>query len=175
MDEQNLNEVEVWVATTQATVWLWVEDTLSGRTGAWKHQPVGGPDGNPRIQMTVRERRYNQDMIPERNAHLDPFLNGQLICRQGREQSPNGITDEQLIALLQVDDDEKFSAAIRSPKLNEIMLRRLEGLAQRHARAYRHDEIVELVDEKYRIGKTQRSQRDDIPDRGVGNGVLISG
>lgn len=175
MDE-NLNDVEVWIATTQSTVWLWVEDALSGRIGAWKCVPVGGPDGNPRIQLTVRERRHNQEQIPERNAHLDPFLNGLLVCRQGNIQSPLGFTDEQLIELLQVEPQETFEQILHDPRLNEILLRRLEGLATRHTNAYRHDMIVDLVDERFRVGSTQRSLREDLASvTGVGNGVLISG
>lgn len=171
-----LNEVEIWVSTTLSTVWLWVEDRLSGRNGAWKHVAVGGPDGNPRIQLTVRERRYNQEQIPERNAHLDPFLNGKLICRQGRQQSPNGFTDEDLIRVLQVEDDALFTQALRSPLMTEIILRRLEGLAERHAASYRREQIVDLVDDLYRVGSTQRSMRSELATpTGVGNGTLMTG
>lgn len=170
--QANLNDTEVWAATTKASVWLWVEDVLKGN-GAWKKERVGGPTGKQRIQITVRERRYNQEQIPDKNAHLDPFLNGLLTCKQGAAQSPNGYTDEQLVDLLKVDDDAAFKQVVESIS-SEILMRRLLGLAEKHALTYRYEMLDEIVYDRYRVGKTQRSLRDDIPDHGIGNGVLIS-
>lgn len=176
MSENPLDQVEIWEATTESSVWIWVLDTIAGN-GSWKIQKVGGRYGNRRIQLTVRERRYNQDRVPQQSAsEFDPFLNGKLICRQGADQSPNGYTDDQLIALLTVESarDSDFETVAQSMISKEVVVRRLLALAERHAPAYRRDMLEELVDQNYRLGWTQRSLRDDIPDKGVGNGVLIS-
>lgn len=172
---EDLEDIEIWESTTDSAVWLWLLDPIAGR-GAWKHQQVGGQNGNRRIQMTVRERRYNQDRIDSRNAQFDPFLNGLLICRQGKTQSPRAYTDAQLIELLNIssDQDEAFETVARGLLQYEVVVRRLLGLAERNAPSYRRDLLEGLIDETYRVGWTQRSQRTDLPEKGVGNGVLIS-
>lgn len=172
--EVSLDDVEIWEATTESTIWLHTLDTLAGN-GAWTQRSVGGPNGNRRIHLTVRERRFNQDRIPSSNAHLDPFINGMLIARQGSQQSPNGYTDEQLITLLKMpsDADAAFEQVVQSIT-SEVLIRRLFGLAERNAPAYRRDWLEDVVDDRYRIGYTQRSLRTDLPEKGVGNGVLIS-
>lgn len=173
---EDLDSVEIWESTTAATIWIWTLDRIAGN-GSWKPTKVGGPNGNTRIQLTVRERRANQERIPQANAaDHDPFINGMLVCRQGGAQSPNGYTDDQLIALLSVpgDRDADFERVATALLEREVVIRRLLALADRHAPAYRKEFLEELVDDRYRVGWTQRSQRTDLPEKGVGNGVLIT-
>lgn len=173
---ENLDALEIWEATTKSTVWLWLIDTIAGN-GSWKHVKIGGEHGLRRVQLTTRERRHNQDLITSANsAAHDPFTNGKLTCRQGPIQSPRGFTDDQLIQLLGLptEHDETFEKVIDDFLPYEVLIRRVLALAERHAPAYRRDLIEEKVDERYRIGSTQRSLRDDLPEKGVGNGVLIS-
>ena len=93
------SEIEIWESTTAQTMWINVMDHLNG---GWKQIRVGG-DGPKRIQLTVTERRYNQDLTPEENLSLDPFANGALICVQGDARTANQYTDTQIITLLQTD------------------------------------------------------------------------
>ena len=169
----DLESIEIWEATTNQSIWLWVEDQLVGK-GSWKKQLVGGPNGRKRITLSVKERRWNQEQIPEKNAYLDPFSNGSLVCVQGEDASLSPVfTDAQLIELLAVEDDDAFGKVLENLK-SEILVRRIFALSERNAASYRHDEIRDLIDERYRVGYTQRSQRDDINVRGLGNGTLIS-
>lgn len=151
-DLRDATKVEIWEATTEAVVFVAVRDTING---GWKHKKVT-QQGSRRIQLTVEERRYNQDNIPEENMNLDPFSNGQLICVQGDAKAPNHLTDEDLISVLTLEDDDEFEAAVADFE-SEVIIRRLLNLAQTKASHVRFEYIRDLVDERYRVGGTQRT------------------
>ncbi|MEN9793037.1 MAG: hypothetical protein RL330_1115, partial [Actinomycetota bacterium] len=109
-----------------------------------------------RIQITREERRYNQDMISEENIAFDPFSNGQLICVQGEAMGSNQFTDDDLITILGLEDDDGFEEAIREVE-SEVVVRRLLGLAETNTTHARFEFIRDLVDTRYRVGGTQKT------------------
>jgi hypothetical protein len=144
---------EIWEAVTDSTTFVSVRDLVNG---GWKAIRVGGPGGPRRIQVTVEERRFNQDAIPEENLALDAFSNGQLLCVQGDAQSANHLTDEDLVTILGLQDDDEFARAVEDMS-SEILVRRLFGLAERNGSHARYELVRDLVDRRYRVGGTQRT------------------
>ena len=148
--------VEIWEATTEQTTWLNLFDNLNG---GWRAARVGGGSGaSKRIQLTVTERRFNQDQIPEECLQLDPFSNGALICVQGEARTANQIDDAAIIALL-TGPDEKFIASIDGIK-SELLLRRILTISAKHATNERYTYLRDLIDQRYRVGGTQRAMRE---------------
>lgn len=151
-DLKEATQVEIWEAVTESIVFVSVRDTMNG---GWKQKKVS-TQGPKRIQITVEERRFNQDNIPEENLALDPFSNGQLICVQGDAKSPYHLTDDDLVTILTLDDEAEFESAI-AETTSEVILRRMLNLAQTRASHVRYEFIRDLVDERYRVGGTQKT------------------
>ena len=151
-DLKEATAVEIWEAVTPSVVFVSVRDTMNG---GWKQKKVS-TQGPKRIQITVEERRFNQDNIPEENLHLDPFSNGQLICVQGDAKSQYHLTDDDLVTILTLEDDAAFEEAI-TDTTSEVILRRLLSLGQTKASHVRFEFIRDLVDERYRVGGTQKT------------------
>jgi len=150
------SEVEIWEATTLQTTWLNVFDHING---GWKQVRVGGGAGaSKRIQLSVIERRFNSDMVPEESMGLDPFSNGALICVQGEARTANQIDDAAIIALL-TGPDEKFIASIDGIK-SELLLRRILTISAKHATNERYTYLRDLIDQRYKVGGTQRAMRE---------------
>ena len=143
--------VEIWEAVTEATVYIHVRDTLNG---GWKAKRVGGKGAGRRLQISVEERRYNQDLIPDEGIKFDPFVNGMLICVQGDEVQ-GSMTNDDLLSVLKLDDDDTFVEFINDIE-SEIVVRRLLAMSEKHASKSRYDSLLDLVDRRYRVGGTQR-------------------
>lgn len=152
------SDVEIWESTIDSSCWVLVRDRTA--ENKWKHQRVAGK-GKPghRIQLTRAEREFNSEMVPEENANLDPFKNGHLVCTSGRPADERGryeLTDEDLMSILRVSDDEVFAEAIADIGI-ELPLRRLLALAEQHSTISRYAKIRDLIDGRYRPGGTQRA------------------
>jgi hypothetical protein len=151
--------IEIWEATTDSIVFLNVKDPVKK---GWKQVKVT-LQGPKRVQITLEERRFNQSQIPEENLALDPFSNGQLICVQGDAKGTNMLTDDDLVTILTLDDDEGFEAAVTDLD-SEVLVRRLLGLSETRATHNRFEFIRDLVDVRYRVGGTQRTVQQMIDD-----------
>ena len=155
---EDLSQMETWEATTDGAVYVQVKDPRE-RTG-WRYAKVTGR-GRKKLQLTVEERLFNQDLVPEeKRAQHDPFSNGLLVRTSPAPASDEGLaaahyTDDQLAELLQVDSDEVFMASVEAIE-SEVVVRRLLALAERKATMVRYQAIQELVDDRYHIGKTSR-------------------
>ena len=149
---EELDRVEIWESLTDSTTWILVRDHING---GWKHQRVGGR-GARRIQLTVEERRFNQDMVPDENVQLDPFVNGLLKCVQGEGSSPNAMDDAKLVALCGLPEDADFFAKAEAIQ-SEVLLRRLVRVAEKHASNPRYLFVRDLADTRYRVSKSQPS------------------
>lgn len=143
------SSTEIWQAATPARTWVWVRNQL---TGGWKQVRVGGK-GSRRLSLTSDERRYNQDLVPEENIQLDPFSNGQLVCVLG-DEAGTGVTDEDLTAILLLEDEAAFQQAANALE-SEVMVRRLLSLAEKTSTIARFTFIRDLIDMRYRVGGTQ--------------------
>jgi hypothetical protein len=152
-------DVEIWEATTPSVVWLNVKDPVKK---GWKQVKVS-LQGPKRVQITVEERRFNQDSIPEENLQHDPFTNGQLICVQGTAMGANLLTDDDLVTILTLDGDEEFEETVNA-MISEVLVRRMLGLAETQATHNRFEFLRDLVDARYRVGGTQRTVQQMIDD-----------
>jgi hypothetical protein len=153
-EEIDLDQQEIWESTTGGTTFVNVKDPRNPR--AWITKKVGGK-GTQRITVTVEERLFNQELVTYENGDHDPFLNGLLvrISPKDAEKGENEVTDDYLIEQLRDRSDEAFTTYLKSLR-SEIVLRRLQSLAERHAPMYRFNEIQTEVDARYPIGKTSR-------------------
>ena len=153
---------ETWESTTGGAVWVQVKDPRT--PGGWRQQKVGGR-GSKRLNISVEEREFNQELIPFENAQHDPFRNGLLIRTHPKqaERGENELSDEELIGILQMDADALFDEAVASVT-SEVNLRRLLKLAEKHTNMMRLQALQSLVDDKYRVGKTSRVVKEIMED-----------
>lgn len=157
-------EVEIWESTIAGTLFIQVHDPR--RKGEWRPARVSGKGtGNSRLKLTRDEREFNQEMIPERNAGLDPFTNGALVCISGRPadeaKSRYELTDTDLLDLLAITDDTVFTEALEGTE-SELVIRRLLDLAEKHSTVARYSQVRDLVEDRYKCGGTQRTVQEMI-------------
>lgn len=158
MTEQDLSQMETWEATTGGAVYVQVKDPRD-RTG-WRSAKVTGR-GRKKIQLSLEERLFNQELVPEeKRTQHDPFSNGLLVRTSPApdvddDDLQSHYTDDQLAELLQIDSDEVFLASVEAIQA-EVVVRRLLKLAEKRATMVRFQALEELVDKRYHIGKTSR-------------------
>ena len=145
-------DAEIWEATTSSHVHVLVRDRVDG---GWKQVTVGG-SGSRRLQLTVAERRFNQDLVPDESLGLDPFSNGMLVCVLGGAKMPAHLTDADIVALLGGDDEAAFAATV-GQVTSEVLLRRMLSLAEAHASHSRFELLRDLVATRYKVGGRQPS------------------
>jgi len=153
--------VETWEITFPGTVWVWVYDR---REDSYRKQMVGGRQGSRTLHITRDDRKYNQELIPDENRHLDFFTNGELrlLGAATRDESldiRNHYSQADLISMFEVRDPELFREAIVEID-SEVILRRLQGLADEHATVVQNDILRDLLQERYPIGGTQKTIRE---------------
>lgn len=154
------NAHEVWQGTTDSTVWVQVKDPRV--TGGWAKKRIVG---RKKITLSVDERLFNQELIDEEFQDLDPFTNGLLVRTSPKdaEKAKYELTDEQLVELLMIDDDDTFAAELAGIE-SEVVVRRLLALAERKATFVRYQAVQAFVDDKYHVGKTSRVVKEIIED-----------
>lgn len=153
---------EMWESTTGGVVWVQVKDPRI--PGGWRNQKVGGK-GSKRLNITVEEREFNQELIPFENEDHDPFRNGLLVRTHPKDaaKGTNELSDDQLIEILQIGDDALYNEAVASIK-TEVNLRRLTNLAEKHTNMVRFQALQGLVDDKFRVGKTSKVVKEMLED-----------
>lgn len=162
MEQENRKAQEIWETTTGGTTFVHVKDPRN--PDGWVQKKVGGR-GTKRITLTVEEREFNQELVTYENKHHDPFTNG-LLVRISPKDVDRGqfeVTDEELIALLQGGTDEEFSATIKKTD-SEVILRRMLALAERNTTMHRFQELQEVIDIRFSIGKTQKVVQEMFED-----------
>lgn len=149
---------EIWEATTGGTTYVNVRDPRNPE--GWTRKKVGGK-GSKRITITVEEREFNQDLVQYENQHLDPFTNGSLIriSPKDAERGPNEKTDDDLIAMLRIEDDIAFDVQLNAI-VSETVLRRVLDLARAHTSMARYEIVRNLVDDRYQVGKASQVVRE---------------
>lgn len=150
--------VETWEMTGEGTVWVWVFDR---REDKYITQRVGGRAGSRRLRLRRDDRKYNQEQIVEENRLLDPFTNGMLRLVDGGDESVD-TTYHWLLDdyknLLNLKDEDTFKAEA-SEIASELVLRRLRDVAEKFGQLWQVDYLRDLIDERYKIGGTQKSVR----------------
>lgn len=164
MTQEQLQQIEVWEAATEGTTWLHKKNPQVA--GTWKQHKVGGK-GSKRITITVEERLHNQDLLIYENQHLDPFTNGTLvrISPESAERGPSEVTDDQLLELFEIGNDDVFASEVGEIK-SEVVIRRLLALAEKHTSMVRYNMVRDVVDDRYKKAKTQTSVADLFRDDG---------
>lgn len=152
---------EIWESTTGGTTFVHVRDPRNAQ--GWVQRKVGGK-GTQRITLTVAEREFNQELVAYENDQHDPFSNGLLVrvSPKAVERGEAERTDAELIDILGLPDDD-FAATLASLD-SEVLVRRLHALSRQHATMVRHEAIQTLIDDRYRIGKTQKVVKEIIED-----------
>jgi hypothetical protein len=155
--------VETWEIAFEGSVWVWVYDRREDR---YRKQAVGRRSGSKTLHITRDDRQYNQERIPDENKALDPFINGQLrlLGAATRDESldvRNHFSEPDLIAMFEVRDPELFREALET-LTSEVVLRRLQSLADIHASVVQRDILREVTDARYPIGGTQKTVREMI-------------
>lgn len=153
--------VETWEIAFPGAVWVWVYDR---REDVYKKQQVGQRTGSKTLHITRDDRKYNQELIPDENRHLDPFTNGslRLLGAADRDESldvRNHFSEEDLIAMFEVRDPSLFAEALEDVD-SEVVIRRLQNLADEHATVAQAAALRELIDRRYPVGGTQRTIRE---------------
>lgn len=154
---------ETWEATTDGTVWVQVKDPRV--PGGWRGQKVGGKS-RKKLNISIEEREFNQELVPEENAQHDPFQNGLLVRtmpKAAEDRGPNELTNDQLLEIFAVHDDDLFEQAVTSID-SEVVLRRLASLAEKNTTYARLQIIQDLIQQRYSVGKTSRVVQEAMDD-----------
>lgn len=150
--------VETWESVISGTVYVWIYDR---RDDKYIQQAVGGRSASKRLHITRDDRKYNQELVPPENRQHDPFTNGALKLKEAitRDESLDmryHFTDEDLKTFFEVRDDELFAEAINAIE-SELILRRLEAVAEKDGTKSQYEMVRDLVRVRYPIGGTQRT------------------
>lgn len=171
MEDDPKQQQEIWETTTGGTTYVHVKDPRNPR--GWVTKKVGGR-GSKRISLTIEEREFNQELVAYENKHQDPFTNGLLYRIQPKsvERSAFEVSDEELVQLLGAGEDEQFEEDIRKIS-SEVILRRMLFLAERNVSMWRFNMLQTVIDDRFKIGKTQQVVREIFEDDAKYAGVDI--
>src|SRR4051812_6214330 len=148
-----VEEVEVWEIQVPGTIYVRVRNPEIA--GMWKTIRANGEKGPRRLQLTAVERKHNREMIPDENAHLDPFTNGSLRCVQGAPtMNKTWLTDADLTAIISLESDDLYHSEVEAIE-GELTLRRLLDLAEHVATVPRFEYVRAIVQDRYQVGGTQ--------------------
>lgn len=155
--------IETWEISFPGTVWVWVYDR---REDQYKKQQVGHRSGSRMLHITRDDRKYNQELVPMENRHLDPFTNGllRLLGSGDRDETLDiryHYADEDLIEMLEIRDVELFREAMQAIE-SEVILRRLQNFTETHATVAQADVLREIIETRYPVGGTQKTVREMI-------------
>lgn len=156
-----VDETEVWEIQIPGTIYAKVRNPEIA--GTWKVVKANGTNGPRRLSLTTSERKYNRELIPDENQHLDPFSNGSLRCVVGEPMNNDKpwLTDADLEAIVRLESDDLYQEEVSSITL-ELTLRRLLDLCQRIGTVGRYEFVRDLVQERYAVGGTQRAVQEMI-------------
>jgi hypothetical protein len=153
--------IETWESVVAGTVYVWTYDR---RDDKYIKQAVGGRSASKRLHISRDDRKYNQELVPPENREHDPFTNGALRLKDAatRDESLDmryHFTDEDLKTFFEIRDETLFQEAIEAVE-SELILRRLEAVAEKDGTKAQYEMVRDLVRERYPIGGTQRTVRE---------------
>lgn len=154
--------IETWEITFDGSVSVWVYDK---REDTYRKQVVSRHSGSKLLHITRDDRKYNQELTPVENKHLDVFTNGQMRLlgssadRDENLDIRNHLSDEQLVEMFEIRDPELFRDLLEV-QTSEVILRRLASIADEHATVTQSEILRELIADRYPIGGTQRTVRE---------------
>jgi len=169
-------DVETWESVKgTGTAWVW---TYNKRDKDYVKTRVGGPSGGSRrLRISVADRRYTEEQILEENWAQNPFRNGMLRlvspAHDPQLDLSNQLTDDELLAFFDIRNEAKFEVKVRGLG-SELVLRRLKGLAEQNATLPQLDVLRRVIDERYRVGGTQRAMREYFADEAKTGGEALT-
>jgi hypothetical protein len=169
--------IEVWEIQTEGTVWVWTKDVRT--PGHMQKTRVGGKaGGSRRLRISRDERRFNEEQVIDEMASHNPFRNGALrfVSADDKQQADDidttyHMTNEDLLNLLEIKDEALLKSEVEGIA-SELVLRRLYMVAEKNATVAQLGIIRDVVDERYQIGGTQQSIREQ--DRPGYRGIQLS-
>lgn len=167
--------IETWEITTEGTVWILVSDPRD--TSGYKKQRVGGrAGGSRRLRLSTDDRRYNEEQIVNEMQDHNPFRNGLLRLIDQKHQddviTTYHLTSDDLATILEIRDEPMFEEAVRGIT-SELVLRRLAALGEKSATMGQLTFIRDVIEERYKVGGTQRSVQEIFDDSKSG-GIRLS-
>lgn len=160
----NDQEIESWEIAFDGSVSIWVYDR---RNDEYKKQVVAGHYGSRTMHLSRDDRKYNQELIPDECKHLDPFINGQLRLlgasadRDENLDVRNHYSNDELATMFEVRDPELFREAMEGIT-SEVVLRRLQNMAETHATVAQNETLRDLIQRRYPVGGTQTTVKEMI-------------
>lgn len=158
--------VETWEITGEGTAWVWVKDP---REGKMIKQRVGGRAGGSRkLHISPDDRRFNEEQVIEEMAEHNVFRNGTLRFISATDGSKpadvdttNQLTLEDMKALLEIRDEDLFRSEVNDLS-SELVVRRLKSLAEKDGTNAQNQVLEDLIEERWKVGGTQRTVRELI-------------
>lgn len=171
---------ETWQTTTTSTVWVWTRNARI--PGTFQKTRVGGKSGGSRtLRITTDERRYNEEQVIDEMADHNPFRNGQLrLVSVDGGLKPDDIienfhkTDEELLDYFGIDDEALFKEGV-SEIHSQLILRRLLVLCERKGSVVQQNVLRDLVEDRYKVGGSQKTFREMEAAGEMSGGVSLSG
>jgi hypothetical protein len=162
--------------TTEGTVWV---SKMDPREGKYVKQRVGGRQGgSKRLHITRDDRRFNQEQVVEEMKDNDPFTNGALVLvsaeRADDIDSTYHLTAEDLERLLEIKDTGLFETEVSDIK-SELILRRLKEVAESKATVAQLQFITDVIEQRFKVGGTQRTVREMMQAGEMAGGEVLSG
>jgi hypothetical protein len=159
---ENDQAIETWEITFPGSASVWVYDK---REDTYRKQVVSRHSGSKMLHITRDDRKYNQELTPIENKHLDVFTNGQMRLlgssadRDENLDIRNHLSDDQLVEMFEIRDPDLFRDLLDS-QTSEVILRRMASIADQHATVTQSEILREVISERYPIGGTQRTVRE---------------
>lgn len=157
---------ETWEITGEGTAWVWVKDP---REGKMIKQRVGGRAGGSRkLHITPDDRRFNEEQVIEEMEQHNIFKNGTLRFVSATDGSKpadvdtsNQLTEMDMSQLLEIRDEDLFREEVTSLS-SELVVRRLKNLAEKNGTITQNAVLEELIEERWKVGGTQRTVQELI-------------
>lgn len=169
-------KAETWETITEGTIWVWLMDSRENR---YRKQRVGGrAGGSKRLHISTDDRRYNEEQVIDEMVDHNPFRNGAMRL-VSTEVVPDDVdtryhlTIEQLAAMLEIKDEALFQSEVTDID-SELIIRRLKDQAEKSGTISQLAFLNELIDQRYRLGGTQRTVKEMLDRGGQVAGTLLS-
>lgn len=167
--------IETWEITTEGTVWVLVSDPRD--PSGYKKQRVGGrAGGSRRLRLSTDDRRYNEEQIVNEMETSNPFRNGLLrLIDQSNLDDINTtyhLTNDDLLTILEIRDEPMFEEAVQGIT-SELIIRRLAAVGEKSATMGQLNYIKGVIEDRYKVGGTQRSVQEIFDDTKSG-GIRLS-
>lgn len=173
-----VKNIEVWESVTDGTVWVYVKDPRDPQ--GYRKARVGGSigGGSRTLRISTDDRRFNQERVVEEMRSHDPFVNGMLRFVSSGPQIDDidpryHLADEDLIAMLEVRDQDIFKEAVEEIG-SEVVIRRLRAIAERQGTGGQLEIVDNVIDERYRVGHTQKVVREMMDEEAAAAGTILS-